>query len=84
MKNSHQILLRKYFSNIQLRKLIEFSNDENREQIINEICNFDNYTEILINPFGNYVVQKALEHANKTQKSKMFLVFFSDIIKNQR
>ncbi len=54
--------------------MIENNVPEKREQIVEEISRLDSYVDTLLNPYGNYVVQKALEYASESLRSKMLAV----------
>ncbi len=42
--------------------------------IIDELLTVSSFYPMLINPYGNYVVQKALEHADDKRRTKIIKV----------
>ena len=55
-----------------------------RKQIIDEINTLESFTEILLNLYGNYVMQKALEHAEPDVRTKLLevtLTFFTSSLR---
>jgi len=44
--------------------------------LIDELLTVDSFLPMLSNPYGNYVVQKALEHADEKRINKLLKVLF--------
>ncbi len=42
--------------------------------LIEELLLLDSFTEVLLNPYGNYVIQKALEEAPEEQQHRLLKV----------
>ena len=42
--------------------------------IVNELLTLNSYLSMLLNPYGNYVVQKALEQATVEQREQLLKV----------
>jgi len=47
---------------------------------VKEVCNTDNITDLMVNSYGNYVVQKALKLSSKNDK----IVLINNIYKNMQ
>ncbi len=65
----------KYSSNV-IEKCIEHNLAEKKQQMIEELLGVDTFIPILVNPYGNYVVQKALEQAGDDQRGRLLKVNF--------
>lgn len=68
----YQYSLHKFASNV-VEKCLEIGNDEQNKKIIDEVVNADNENnEIIVNlvkdKYGNYVIQKMIEVADKADK----------------
>ncbi len=75
IKGEIVVLANEKFSSNAVEKLIEFSAEDLRKEIIAEILHLESYASTLLNPFGNYVIQKALEFGCKSQRDEMFQVW---------
>eukprot|EP00830_Metopus_es_P013151 TRINITY_DN3143_c0_g1_i2.p1 TRINITY_DN3143_c0_g1~~TRINITY_DN3143_c0_g1_i2.p1 ORF type:complete len:522 (-),score=86.42 TRINITY_DN3143_c0_g1_i2:4-1512(-) len=62
---------KKYSSNV-IEKLLENNEKEKKEQIIDEVLTVESYLSLLLDPYGNYVIQKALDFS--TEKQRHFLL----------
>lgn len=47
---------------------------EKKQQLIREILLIDSYTDMLVNPYGNYVIQKALSEALDPELTQLLKV----------
>lgn len=64
------LAIQKFSSNV-MEKCLERSNDHIRELHLLELSSSDKIRELMIDPFGNYVVQKALSVANHAQAVRL-------------
>jgi len=64
------LAIQKFSSNV-MEKCLERSNDRVRELHLNELSSPDKIRELMIDPFGNYVVQKALSVATHSQAVRL-------------
>ena len=64
------LAIQKFSSNV-MEKCLERSNDRVRELHINELSSPDKIRELMTDPFGNYVVQKALSVATHAQAIRL-------------
>lgn len=60
------LAIQKFSSNV-MEKCLERSNDRIRELHLHELSSPDKIRELMVDPFGNYVVQKALSVATHAQ-----------------
>lgn len=64
------LAIQKFSSNV-MEKCLERSSDRVRELHLQELSSPDKIRELMIDPFGNYVVQKALSVANHSQAVRL-------------
>ena len=76
-KNKYIILSNQKYSSNAIERIIE-KNNNNLEFYINEICSENNLIELMINNYGNYVVQKAIKLSSGESRKRLI----QDIIKN--
>ena len=76
-KNNQVLLSKLKYSSNAIERIIE-KNKNNLDDYINEICIGNNISELILNNYGNYVIQKALKLS--TGKSKDILI--QNILKN--
>jgi hypothetical protein len=76
-KNKYIILSKQKYSSNAIERIIE-KNNNNLEFYINEICSDNNIIELMINNYGNYVVQKAIKLSSGESQERLI----QDIIKN--
>jgi len=76
-KNKYIILSKQKYSSNAIERIIE-KNNNNLEFYINEICSENNIIELMINNYGNYVVQKAIKLSSGESQERLI----QEIIKN--
>jgi hypothetical protein len=76
-KKKYIILSKQKYSSNAIERIIE-KNNNNLEFYINEICSDNNIIELMINNYGNYVVQKAIKLSSGESQERLI----QDIIKN--
>eukprot|EP00567_Pseudictyota_dubia_P014138 CAMPEP_0197437644 /NCGR_PEP_ID=MMETSP1175-20131217/4842_1 /TAXON_ID=1003142 /ORGANISM="Triceratium dubium, Strain CCMP147" /LENGTH=954 /DNA_ID=CAMNT_0042967221 /DNA_START=306 /DNA_END=3170 /DNA_ORIENTATION=- len=64
------LAIQKFSSNV-MEKCLERSTDRVREQYLNELSDRDKIRELMMDPFGNYVIQRALSVATHTQAIRL-------------
>jgi hypothetical protein len=70
-KNNQVLLSKLKYSSNAIERIIE-KNKNNLDNYINEICIGNNISELMLNNYGNYVIQKAIKLS--TGKSKDILI----------
>ncbi|XP_010257692.1 PREDICTED: uncharacterized protein LOC104597686 [Nelumbo nucifera] len=63
--NYAYLSMQKYSSNV-VEKCLKYAAEEHRPQIIQELINTSRLDQILQDPYGNYVIQAALNHSKGT------------------
>ena len=76
-KNKYIILSKQKYSSNAIERIIE-KNNNNLEFYINEICSENNIIQLMINNYGNYVVQKAIKLSSGESQERLI----QEIIKN--
>ncbi|XP_043690642.1 pumilio homolog 5-like [Telopea speciosissima] len=60
--NYGYLSMQKYSSNV-VEKCLKYAGEEHRPRIIKELINNSRLDQILLDPYGNYVIQAALNHS---------------------
>lgn len=71
-----QLSTNKHASNV-VEHLLEFSEEKDAANIIQELMYTQNFLRIIQDPYGNYVVQRALQNCKVTQS--LTLTFFVSV-----
>ena len=81
--NFKQNISNKISSNVY-EKVLEFSDFNTKQNIIQYLCNFDRVKELLYDTYGNYVLQKTIMASSEPFRSKYleFIVPLLDGLKN--
>ena len=80
MRNIVNFSNQKFSSNV-VEKCFEI--DEMKEKVIDEILKNNNFEKILLNEYGNYVIQKALYKSDQNRQQKMLKLVVPLVIKLQ-
>jgi hypothetical protein len=64
------LAVQKFSSNV-LEKCLERCTDRVRDFYLNELCSSDRMRELMMDPFGNYVIQRALSVSSHEQALKL-------------
>ena len=76
-KNKYIFLSKQKYSSNAIERIIE-KNRDNLEYYINEICSENNLSELMLNNYGNYVIQKAIKLSSGKSQDRLI----NDIVKN--
>ena len=60
--NYRDLSVQKYSSNV-VEKCLKYAGEERRTRIIRELINNSRLDQVMQDPFGNYVIQAALQHS---------------------
>ena len=66
----NSLAIQKFSSNV-VEKCLERCTDEVREQYLDELSDSDRIRELMMDPFGNYVIQRALSVATHAQATRL-------------
>jgi len=64
------LAIQKFSSNV-LEKCLERCSERVRDLYVNELCSSDRMRELMMDPFGNYVIQRALSVSSHEQALKL-------------
>lgn len=70
VRRVNSLAIQKFSSNV-VEKCLERSTDKVREQYLDELSDPDRIRELMMDPFGNYVIQRALSVATHAQATRL-------------